>query len=124
MYATAQNWARFGLLFLNDGEWEGNKILPEGWVTYSTTPIPTAPPGEGYGAQFWLSTDSAPGKNDRWMPKLPEDVYSACGHDGQYVTVIPSEQMVVVRLGLTANNEKGYWDHEQFLPNILKAISE
>ena len=97
MYATARDWARFGLLYLNDGVWMGERILPKGWVTYSTTPTPHAPPAEAYGALFWLNA----GKDTRWFPGLPEDMFSANGHEGQYVMVIPSRDLVVVRLGLT-----------------------
>ena len=75
----------------------GERILPDGWVTYSTTPTPHAHPGEAYGKLFWLNT----GKNTRWIPELPEDMFSANGHEGQYVMVIPSRYLVVVRLGLT-----------------------
>jgi CubicO group peptidase (beta-lactamase class C family) len=53
MFATARDWARFGLLFLQDGTWEGRRLLPEGWVTFSVTPAPAAPDGV-YGAHFWL----------------------------------------------------------------------
>jgi len=118
MYATARDWARFGLLYLNDGVWEGERILPHGWVRYSTTPTPGAPAKKPYGAQFWLNTGEP---DDRWMPKLPPDLYSARGYEGQFVTVIPSRNIVVVRLGFTVNHNIN-WDHQEFLLKILDAI--
>jgi hypothetical protein len=116
MYATARDWARFGLLFYNDGVWKGERILPEGWVKYSVTPTPHTKPDAGYGAQWWLNT----GGNDRWMPGLPTDVFSACGHEGQYVTIMPSSKLVVVRLGLTVNPAD--WNHEAFLKKVAGAV--
>ncbi len=53
-YASARDWARFGLLYLNDGVWNGETILPPGWVKYSVTPAPAADMGK-YGAQWWLN---------------------------------------------------------------------
>ncbi|MFO8058667.1 MAG: serine hydrolase [bacterium] len=119
MYATARDWARFGLLYLQDGVWEGERILPEGWVSYSTT---VTRPSEGrYGAQFWLNTGAAGNPKDRWMPELEPDVYSARGHDGQYVTVLPSHELVVVRLGFTPDH-LGAWDHQEFLKKVTAAV--
>lgn len=116
MYATARDWARFGLLYLNDGVWMSERILPEGWVTYSTTPTPHAPPAEAYGSLFWLDA----GKDTRWNPELPEDMFWADGHEGQYVMVIPSHDVVVVRLGLT----RGPSTREvlSFVADILDAL--
>jgi len=122
MYATARDWARFGLLFLNDGVWHGERILPEGWVEYCATPTPKAPQG-GYGAQFWLNAGSPDNPKDRWMPEIPTDAYSARGHDGQYVTIIPSMDLVVVRLGFTPNHLES-WDHQQFLLYVLEAVGK
>lgn len=118
MYATARDWARFGLLYLNDGMWMGERILPEGWVSYSTTPTLHAPPEEAYGALFWLNA----GKDMRWLPELPEDMFSASGHEGQYVMVIPSYHVVVVRLGLT----RGPSSKEilSFVADILDALPD
>lgn len=117
LYATARDWARFGLLYLQDGVWEGRRILPEGWVDYTRTATPAAPPNKSYGAQFWLNA----GGKDRWMPLLPEDLYSARGYQGQYVTIIPSRNLVVVRLGLTVNHNTR-WDHQAFLLKVLEAL--
>jgi CubicO group peptidase (beta-lactamase class C family) len=103
MYATARDWARFGLLYLRDGVWDSERILPEGWVEYSTTPTPGAVSGEAYGAQFWLNTESPPGSGVRWLPFLPEDAYACRGYAGQFVIVIPSRDLVVVRLGHSRN---------------------
>jgi hypothetical protein len=99
-FMTARDWARFGELFRRDGVWEGRRLLPEGWVRYATRPTPEAPLGQ-YGAHWWLNA-GAPGEPARraW-PLLPADTYAARGHSGQWVVVVPSERLVVVRLGLT-----------------------
>ncbi len=119
MYATARDWARFGLLYLQDGVWEGERILPEGWVEYTRTPTPHTPPEWPYGAQFWLNT----GEKERWLKSLPEDLYSARGQEGQYITIIPSRKTVAVRLGCTPDH-KYSWDHESFIASILQAVPE
>ena len=98
MYATARDWARLGQLYLNGGEWNGARLLPEGWSEYVSSPT-KASDGE-YGAHFWLNRDGAAGRT-RWVPGLPEEVYSMAGHEGQYVFIIPDRNMVVVRTGMT-----------------------
>ncbi|GEM_PF-24483 len=120
MYATARDWARFGLLYLRDGLWGGERILPEGWVDYTRTPSPTALLGQ-YGAQFWLNAGAPGDATRRWMPMIPADMYSAVGHEGQYFTIIPSRKLVVVRLGSTSFHWKN-WDHESFVAEILDGI--
>jgi CubicO group peptidase (beta-lactamase class C family) len=119
MYATPRDWARFGLLYLNDGLWQNRRILPEGWVKYSTTPTPKAPKGE-YGAQFWLNAGRPGEPEDRWMPKVPPDMFSLSGFEGQYVSVIPSKKLVIVRLGLSAVEKA--WDQEQFIADVIDAL--
>jgi CubicO group peptidase (beta-lactamase class C family) len=99
-FATARDWARFGQLFLQDGVWRGRRILPAGWVAYATTPTAAAPRGR-YGAQWWLNAGEPGDPEDREWPLLPRDAACARGHSGQYVLVIPSHELVVVRLGLS-----------------------
>jgi CubicO group peptidase (beta-lactamase class C family) len=103
MHASARDWARFGLLYLRDGVWNGRRILPEGWVAYSTRPAPAAPLGR-YGAQWWLNAGEAADSTRRPWPDLPSDIFWASGFHGQYVVVIPSRDLVVVRLGVTADD--------------------
>jgi len=90
-YSTARDFARFGLLYLNRGNWQGEQIFPEEWTDYVATPGPAQPAaGAGYGAQFWLYGG---------MNGLPEDAYSPAGGQGNWSVIIPSEDLVVVRRG-------------------------
>lgn len=107
IYATARDYAKFGYLYLNDGVWDGARILPEGWVNFSRTPAPAHATTEAYdelendvyGAQFRLNTGYAPtGLPPEW-PDAPADTFAARGHWGQGVYIIPSLDMIVVRLG-------------------------
>ena len=119
--ATARDYARFGLLYLQDGMWFGDRVLPEGWVAYSKTPTPTAPQGQ-YGAQWWLNADTKANDKDRKWPELPPDIFWADGHDGQFIVVVPSHNMVLVRLGFTP--DKGTWDLGAFIGDMLEAVPE
>lgn len=120
MYATPRDWARYGLLYLNDGVWNGERILPEGWVKYSSTPTPDAPQGE-YGAHFWLNAGAPDNPQNRWYPDAPTDLFSMNGYEGQRVFIIPSRKAVIVRTGLT---KRGNFDHNTFLKEVLAALPE
>jgi CubicO group peptidase (beta-lactamase class C family) len=117
-FATARDWARFGLLYLNDGVLDQERILPAGWVKQSTRPAEAAKMGE-YGFQFWLNAGEKRNPANRTFPTLPADMYYANGVEGQNIFIIPSKKLVVVRLGLT---RKGKYDAEGFLTNIIRAI--
>ncbi|ELR70790.1 Beta-lactamase class C penicillin binding protein [Fulvivirga imtechensis AK7] len=119
-YATPGDWAKFGLLYLNDGVWKGERILPEGWVKYSSTPTPGAPRGE-YGAHFWLNAGPTGSPEDRWYPDAPTDMFSMNGYEGQRVFIIPSKKVIIVRTGLT---KRGNFDFNNFLKEILAALPE
>jgi CubicO group peptidase (beta-lactamase class C family) len=101
MLASARDWARFGLLYLNDGVVGGKRILPEGWVNYSAAPTPNA--FVGYGAGFWTNRDDSFGARHRIHRGWPRDAFFAKGTMGQYVIVIPSEHLVIARFGRTVN---------------------
>ena len=99
-YASARDWAKLGLLFLQDGVMLGERILPEGWVARSTRPNGCS--GGRYGWQVWLNADpDGEGPRERRWPSLPADLFHMDGHEGQYVVVSPSAGLVVVRLGCT-----------------------
>jgi CubicO group peptidase (beta-lactamase class C family) len=121
MFATARDWARFGLLFLNDGVWQGERILPEGWVKYSTTPTPEAPQGR-YGAHWWLNAGEPNHPGDRSWPDMPADTFAARGFEGQEVVVIPSRELVLVRLGQSRPESR--YDSNRFGAAVLAAIGE
>lgn len=96
-YSTARDFARFGLLYLNDGMWNGERILPEGWAKFVSTPTTTQPPGEGprYGGQFWIYGG---------IDGLAKDAYSPGGGQGQYAIIVPSHNAVIVRRGFDAGS--------------------
>jgi CubicO group peptidase (beta-lactamase class C family) len=113
IYATARDYARFGLLYLQDGIFNGERILPEGWVNYSTTPA-THSQGN-YGSFFWLN-------RGKYYPAAPDDMYFCNGHDGQRIFIIPSEELVVVVLGHSPkpDNEIKF---DQLLKDILGTLT-
>lgn len=94
IYATAQDYARFGLLFLRNGVWENKRILPEGFVDYVRTPT-QARGAENYGAHWWVSTNNKKGL----LKNGPYDAFDAQGRDGQLIVIIPSKDLIIVRMG-------------------------
>jgi CubicO group peptidase (beta-lactamase class C family) len=120
-FATPRDWARFGLFYLQDGVWQGEPILPPGWVKYSTTPTPQAPRGE-YGALFWLNAGSPSNPEDRRLPSAPRDTFEASGFQEQKVIIIPSKKLVLVRFGATSDRKA--WNSDEFIANVLAALPE
>jgi CubicO group peptidase (beta-lactamase class C family) len=101
MLASARDWARFGQLYLSDGVVGGKRLLPEGWANYSASATPNA--WVGIGAGFWTNHGDSFGANFRIEHGWPRDAFFAKGSIGQYVIVIPSERLVIVRLGRSPN---------------------
>ena len=98
MWAPARDWARFGLLYLNDGVVGGQRILPEGWVDYSARLTPGSE-NYGYGAGFWTNRGASPATHWRVKAGMPSDSFIAQGSYGQATVVIPSSHLVIVRMG-------------------------
>jgi hypothetical protein len=100
MLASARDWARFGLLYLHDGVAGGERILPEGWVDYSAAYTPHSDE-YGYAAGFWTNRGNSRGASYRTRRGMPADSFMARGAFGQYVVIVPSLDLVVVRLGMS-----------------------
>jgi CubicO group peptidase (beta-lactamase class C family) len=98
MWAPARDWARFGLLFLHDGVVGGQRILPSGWADYSAAPTGGSEV-YGYGAGFWTNRGDGSGARHRILGGMPSDAFMARGSNGQYVVIVPSADLVIVRLG-------------------------
>ncbi len=110
-WATTRDWAKFGLLYLNNGGWNGEQLFSPNWIKYITKPTKNSN-GE-YGAHFWLN---AGGK----YPDAPKDMYMASGFQGQLVIIIPSKDLVIVRTGLA-----GYpnFDLNNFVKEVINSIN-
>ncbi len=123
VWTTARDLARLGLLYLNDGVWGEERILPEGWAAYVATPAADQPgprangdPNPGYGAQWWLYGESF---------GLPNGSYAARGNRGQYLMVIPERNVLIVRRGFDSNQPGGgRFDLAAFSRDILAALPE
>jgi CubicO group peptidase (beta-lactamase class C family) len=102
-YGSAWDWARFGLLHLWDGEFAGERVLPEGWVDFVRTPAP-GDPTRSYGGLFWLNLGGS-------LDRVPRDAFWASGYMGQMTMVIPSADMVVVRLGPSPGGSEDYMNN-------------
>jgi hypothetical protein len=116
MYATARDWARFGMSYLRDGVWNGTRILLHGWTDYTSRPAP-ADKARRYGAHFWLEIPPEYAGAD---PRLPVPALHAAGHEGQFVTIMPSRDLVIVRLGRTRYPQA--WDHAAFVRDVLAGL--
>ena len=110
-WANTRDWAKFGLLYLHEGNWNGEQILDSSFVKYAASPTNSS---EGrYGAQFWLNAGGH-------HPDAPLDMYSCNGFKGQYVFIIPSKRLVIVRTGLKGDPN---FDVNDFIKNIVESIS-
>ena len=109
LYITARDFARFGQLYLSDGTFAGERILPEGWVNYTVSPASDSE--GGYGAFFWLNHNDS-------HPDAPEDMFFCTGHDGQQIFIIPSHDLVVVILGYSPKPD-GVIDFNRLLKDII-----
>jgi len=114
-YATARDFARFGLLYYNQGMWNGEQLLPAGWVQESIQPS-EGDPQKQYGYQFWLNGFDKENPGKRTYPDVPADMYYADGYGGQDIYIIPSEKLVAVRLGLFTIDEN------RFLKEVIQSL--
>ncbi|MDH4393490.1 MAG: serine hydrolase, partial [Aquabacterium sp.] len=124
--ATARDWARLGQLFLDDGVVAGRRLLPPGWVAWSTTPTVTPTQSTGYGAGWW--TNRQPGPVPGWgvpwgLPSAPADTFFARGYMGQFVVVVPSRQLVVVRLASSHQRGDDIAETDRIVADILAALA-
>jgi len=119
VWTTARDLARFGMLLANDGVWNGERILPEGWVKLMATPAPVQPPAKrsdgaeqaGYGGDIWLFGA---------RHGLPEGTMAAMGNRGQYVVIVPSRKIVIVRRGF--DGEDARFAVDKFAADVLKVL--
>jgi CubicO group peptidase (beta-lactamase class C family) len=114
VYTNARDLARFGLLYLNEGTWNGKRIVPESWIRFARTPAPsTRDLGRIYGGQFWLVPDD--------FTDLPQDAYSTAGSRGQFTIIIPSHDLIIVRRGEDWLSRDGFSNWE-LAREVLKAF--
>lgn len=113
IYTNARDLARLGLLYLNNGMWNGQRLLSQDWVNFVRTPAPaTKTRGNQYGGHFWLVPD------DRM--DVPRDAYATNGNRGQFTMIVPSHDLVIVRRGLDYGRQGfNYWDLTR---EVIKAI--
>jgi len=107
-WATTRDWAKFGLLYLHKGNWNGEQLFDESWAKYVATPTNTSK--GSYGAQFWLNA----GGN---FPDVPSDMFYCSGYQGQMVAIFPSHDLVIVRMGLSED-----FDFNGFLRDVVGSL--
>ena len=111
-WATTRDWAKFGLLYLHKGNWNGEQLFDENWAKYVATP--TNGSNGDYGGHFWLNAGG-------YYPDAPRDLYSANGYQGQRVFILPSHDLVIVRMGLS---EEVKFDFNAFLKGIVGSLKK
>jgi CubicO group peptidase (beta-lactamase class C family) len=124
MYATTQDWARFGQFLLQDGVWQGKRYLADGFVGAMQQVAPASGGAYGQGSvwRYGPSGDTPQGQNPDTRFQLPADTYWMEGHDGQSIAIVPSQQLVVVRLGLTPH--RLMYQPQALLAAVVKAVQQ
>ena len=110
MFAKARDWAKLGLLYLHKGRWKGQQLIDSSYMQWAIKPSSADP---NYGAQLWLNTDH------KDYPSAPEDSYKFSGYNGQYVIIIPSKELVIVRTGLS---KEFPFDMDAVIKKIMELI--
>ncbi|HSD06471.1 serine hydrolase [Flavobacterium sp.] len=111
-WATTRDWSKLGLLYLHKGNWNGEQIFDASWEKYVSTP--TVGSNGDYGAHFWLNAGGH-------YPDAPRDMYSCNGFQGQKVFIIPSKDLVIVRMGLTGDAK---FDFNKMLKGVVGSITK
>ncbi|MEC7291698.1 MAG: hypothetical protein VXW22_16580, partial [Pseudomonadota bacterium] len=110
---TVRQMAKLGQLYLQNGNWGGEQILPPDWVDYVTTPAPAQPDGDiGYAGAFWLMNN---------VDGVPSDTYAGFGNRGQYMVIVPSRELVIVRRGFDVAGEPRF-EIGDFVANVVGAF--
>ena len=110
-YAKARDWAKLGILYKNQGNWQGTQIVDTSYVQFSITPTVNSE----YGSHIWLN------RNQKKYPSAPADMYYFSGYDGQYVFMFPSHDMIIVRTGISKGPE---FNMDKIIGTVLSGISE
>lgn len=118
LYMSARDWMRVCKLYMDDGIWNGNQILPEGWVNYSLAATPNAPDG-CYGVQIWLNASSD--ANTRKLSGLPADLFMFHGFQGQWIVGIPSMDLMLVRIAVMHKEEK--WNPQDLIIGLMDELN-
>jgi CubicO group peptidase (beta-lactamase class C family) len=113
-YGTARNWARLGLLYLQDGVWQGERLLPEEWNDFVSKPAPAWEEPE-YGGLFWVNGTGA-------FPALPRDAYYMSGAGGQSTIIVPTHDLVIVRMGHAEGSRVGGRGLRDALASLMEAV--
>lgn len=111
-WANTRDWAKFGLLYLHKGNWNGEQIFDESWAKYVSTPTNSS--NGNYGAQFWLNAGGR-------FPNAPKDMFYASGYQGQMVAIFPSHDLVIVRMGLKEDPE---FDFNGLLSGVVGSLKK
>lgn len=118
-YMSARDYARFGLLILRDGMWDGARLLPEGWVDFNRTNPPESDTNV-YGAGFWPTPEKSDDPATRHGP--PYDAFHAGGREGQLVWIVPSRDLVIIRVGLMTDSRETWNDLFELAQTIVATL--
>ncbi len=123
VWASARDFAKFGYLHLRGGVWEGEQVLPKGWVDWARTGS-LEDDHNVWGAGFWITPEEGPSYPQQGATTPPWDAFSAQGHEGQTIWIVPSRDLVIVRLGLMSNARENWTALYEWNQAIARAFPQ